>query len=378
MSRDFDVVLYGATGFTGRQTVKYFKQNAPPDVRWAVAGRNRAKLEALDAGVPVIAADSRDTKAIDAMVERTRVVLTTAGPFAKYGTPIVDACVRFQTHYCDITGETAWVRMLIDRYHAKAASDGTRIVPFCGFDSIPSDLGAMLISRALGPETAEVKAFYKMRGGLNGGTFASAINMIESGQQKAVRDLFLLSPGVTRSPSELERDPRAAAFDADLETWTAPFIMGAINTRVVRRTCQIAGADFAYQEYTNAGTKMAARMIAGGGSFFESMLASAAMRGILKKLAPAPGEGPTEKTMDGGFFRCDLFGRAADGRTARGVVSSQGDPGNRVTVRCLCESALALAFDELPPLAGVLTPSTAMGDALLARLRARGMTFEVS
>lgn len=378
MTREFDVILYGATGFTGRQTVAYFKKHAPPDLRWAVAGRNRAKLEALDAGVPVIAADSSDTEAIDAMAGRARVVLTTAGPFALYGTALVDACVRFKTHYADITGETSWARMLIDRYHAKAEAEGTRIVPFCGFDSIPSDIGAMLISRALGPETSEVKAFFKMRGGLNGGTFASAVNLFESGQQAIVRDLFLLSPGVTRPPRDLERDPRSAAFDPDLQTWTAPFVMGSINTRVVRRSCQIFGAEFAYQEYTNAGSHFAASLIANGGGLFEKAIASRAMRGLLKKLAPAPGEGPSEKTMDSGWFRCDLIGRAKDGRTARGVIEAQGDPGNRVTVKCLCESALSLARDKLPERAGVLTPSTAMGDALVERLRARGMTLEAS
>lgn len=376
MTRDHDVILYGATGFTGRQTVAYFKKYAPAGLRWAVAGRNRAKLEALDARVPVIAADSSDVQAIDAMVASARVVLNTAGPFALYGTAIVDACVRLGTHYADITGETPWVRMLIDRHHEKASAEGTRIVPFCGFDSIPSDIGAMLISRALGPETSEVKAFFKMRGGLNGGTFASAVNLFESGQQDKVSDLFLLSPGITRAPRELERDPASAAFDADLQTWTAPFIMGAINTRVVRRSCQILGLDFAYQEYTNAGGHFAASILAGGGSFFEKAMRSTGLRQILKKISPAPGQGPSEKTMDGGWFRCDLFGRARDGRTVRGVISDQGDPGNRVTVKCLCESALALALDPLPDRAGVLTPSTAMGDALIARLRGRGMKLE--
>ncbi|HVO97055.1 MAG TPA: saccharopine dehydrogenase NADP-binding domain-containing protein [Bryobacteraceae bacterium] len=376
MTRDFDVILYGATGFTGRQTVAYFKKHAPPDLHWAIAGRNRAKLEALNAGVPVIAADSTDTAAIDTMAGRTRVVLNTAGPFARYGGAIVDACVRFGTHYADITGETAWVRGLIDRYHAKAEAEGTRIVPFCGFDSIPSDIGAMLISRALGPETSEVKAFFKMKGGLNGGTFASAVNLFESGQQMVVRDLFLLSPGITRPPRDLERDPASALFDQDLQGWIAPFVMGSINTRVVRRSCQILGADFAYQEYTNAGSHFAASLVSSGSAFFEKALASATMRGFLKKLAPAPGQGPSEKTMNSGWFRCDLFGRASDGRTARGVISDQGDPGNRVTVKCLCESAMCLAIEKLPERAGVLTPSTALGDALVARLRARGMTLE--
>src|SRR5208282_287829 len=141
---------------------------------------------------------------IDTLVSRTRVLLNTAGPFALYGTGFVDACVRFGTHYVDITGETHWVRTLIDRYHEKAAAEGTRIVPFCGFDSIPSDLGAMLIAQALGPDTSEVKAFYQMKGGFNGGTLATALNTFESGADKAVGDPFLLSPAAARPPRDLE------------------------------------------------------------------------------------------------------------------------------------------------------------------------------
>lgn len=376
-AREFDVVLYGATGFTGRQTVAYFRKFAPAGLRWAIAGRGKSKLEALDAQVPVIVADSTDTRAVDAMVARTRVILSTAGPFALYGTPIVDGCVRFQTHYADITGETPWVRMLIDKYHDKAAEEGTRIVPFCGFDSIPSDIGAMLIARTLGRETSEVKAFFQMRGGLNGGTLASAMNLYESGQQSVTRDPFLLSPGITRAPRGLEIDPRGAAYDPDIQAWTAPFIMGAINTRVVRRSCQIFGADFAYQEYTKSKSRFAASTISSIGAVFERAMHNSTMRAVLRKISPSPGEGPSEQTMDGGWFKCALYGRTADGRTASGMIRDNGDPGNRVTVKCLCESALALALDSLPERAGVLTPSTAIGDALVSRLRARGMTLTV-
>jgi short subunit dehydrogenase-like uncharacterized protein len=223
-----------------------------------------------------------------------------------------------------------------------------------------------------------VKAFFKLKGGLNGGTFATAMNLYESGQESVVRDPFLLSPGIGRAPRALERDPTGASFDADLQTWTAPFFMGSINTRVVRRSCEILGVDFAYQEYTNAGGHFAASAMANVGGVFEKMMASASMRGWLKKLAPAPGQGPSEKVMESGWFRCDFFGRAKDGRTAKGVIKDQGDPGNRVTVKCLCESALALALDPLPERAGVLTPSTAMGAALVKRLRARGMTLDAA
>jgi short subunit dehydrogenase-like uncharacterized protein len=381
MPRDLDIILYGATGFTGRQTVKYFQQHAPTNLKWAIAGRNQSRLEALNANVPILTAEASDQPAIDAIVERTRVLLTTAGPFAIYGTGFVDACVRFHTHYVDITGETHWVRKLIDRYHEKAAADGTRIIPCCGFDSVPSDLGAMLIAQSLGPDTREVKAFFKMKGGLNGGTFASMMHMYESSANKAMADPFLLSPSITRAPRDLEIDPTRETYDTDVKAWTAPFLMSQINTRVVRRSCAIRGQDFAYQEYTKFDGSMAgplALITTAGGSLFGHAMEYPTMRRVLRTVSPAPGQGPSEHTMDTGWFRCEFLGKASNGRTAQAVVADQGDPGNRVTVKCLCESALALAQDELPNRAGVLTPSTGLGEALVTRLKARGMTLTAS
>ena len=296
--REFDVVLYGATGFTGRQTVRYFAQFAPPDLKWAIAGRNLNKLRALKADVPVMVADSSDQNAIDTMVKQTRVLLTTAGPFAIYGTGIVDACVRFGTHYCDITGETPWVRGLIDRYQDKAVAEGTRLIPFSGFDSVPSDLGAMLIAGVLGPRTATVKASFRIAGGLNGGTLASALNMAETGADKLMHDPFLLSPGIQRPLKAVERDPAAAAFDADTKTWLAPFVMSPINTRVVRRSCQIRGFDFAYQEYLKLEGTMAGPMavgLAAGNTLLEAGLRFSPFRQFLRLVAPAPGTVPARK-----------------------------------------------------------------------------------
>jgi len=379
--REFDVVLYGATGFTGRQTVRYFTKFAPPGLKWAIAGRNLGKLQALDAGVCAIVADSSDQTAIDNMVKRTRVLLTNAGPFALYGTGIVDACIRFRTHYCDITGETPWVRTLIDKYQDQAAAEGTRLIPFSGFDSVPSDLGAMLIGEALGTQTGKIRAYFQLTGGLNGGTLASALNMAESGTDRLARDPFLLSPKMQRPLRDFECDPAAAAFDKDTQTWTAPFVMSPINTRVVRRSCQIRGLDFAYQEYLKMEGPMAGPLavgIATGSALLEAALHFSPFRQFLRMVAPAPGTGPSEKTMDGGWFRCEFVGHADDGRTARALIADQGDPGNRVTVKCLCESAFALALDELPARAGFLTPSTGLGDALVKRLRHRGMELSVS
>ena len=390
--RNYDLVLYGASGFTGRQTVEYCKQHAPPGLRWAIAGRNRAKLASVNsAGVDVLIADSQDEAALDVLAAGTRVVASTAGPFGLYGTRLVDACVRRRTHYCDITGETPWIRGLIDRHHDRAVADGTRIVPSCGFDSIPSDFGAWLtasyIRDALRSECASMSAYFKMGGGINGGTLASFYHLMETGQIAAVRDPYLLNPDRS-APTAAQRlrnaDPSGIHFDADRKRWVTSFVMGAINTRVVRRTQALLGTQFDYQEYSSFKKPSAARMAAVGGRVFESLLRSRIGRRMLKPLLPAPGDGPSEKVMDGGFFECIFIGTANSGAKVRGILQGQGDPGNRITVKCLCEAAFVLVMTDDPArraaagAGGVLTPVTALGDNLLPRLAAAGIIFKIA
>lgn len=405
-NRKYDVILYGASGFTGRQTVQYFTRNVKPgELRWAIAGRNPQQLAAARqqagdaaAGIDIIVADARDQKAIDAMVSQTRILLNTAGPFSLYGSGIVDACVRLKTHYVDITGETPWVRDLIDRHHQQAAADGTRIIPCCGFDSIPADLGAYLVVRHMQKEMKvdcrQVKGYYQISGGLNGGTFASALNLNQSGNAGRMREMFLLNPPAEHSPEQKKNnyDPRSAQFDPDIGAWSVPFFMGLTNSRIVRRSAALFeqsqtsyGPDFGYQEFQKfkgsmAGLRSRGLLLALG--VFQLTMSSSLGRGFLKALAPSPGHGPSEATMDNGFFKCELVGIAVDGRKVRGVISDKGDPGNRATVKFLCESALALAldFDRLPgspKLGGILTPATALGDVLAERLRKAGMKVEV-
>ena len=403
-ARDYDVVLYGATGFTGRQTVEYFARHAPAGLRWAVAARNRESLEKLREaiGAPtrdedVIVADSRDPATIDGFVARSRVVLSTAGPFALYGTPVVDACVRFGTAYVDITGETAWVRDLIERYHARAAAERTRIIPCCGFDSVPSDIGALLMVRQMasrGMPCTEVRAYYRMRGGLNGGTVASALNMVRN-PAKGVSDPFLLAPEQTpRSPRQIKRsrDMTRPRYDRELGAWTGPFVMAPTNARVVRRSAALHaawgapyGEDFVYQESQTykppyAGAKAHAVTAALG--LFLVGLRVPVTRQLIARMLPKPGTGPSVATMDQGWFRCELLGLAADGRSMRGLIRNQGDPGNRSTVKFVCESALALALesDRLPggpDRGGVLTPATGLGEVLVERLRNAGVAIEI-
>jgi short subunit dehydrogenase-like uncharacterized protein len=204
------------------------------------------------------------------------------------------------------------------------------------------------------------------------------MNMYESGADKSMDDPFLLSPSVTRPPRPQERDPQGSFLDPDLKASVAPFLMGRINTRVVRRSCALLGIDFAYQEYTKLGDPLSAFVMAAAGGMVSGAMHYAPVRNFVKTLSPKPGEGPSVETMDNGWFRCELIGKTPSGRVAQATISDKGDPGNRVTVKCLCESAFALALDDLPARAGVLTPSSGMGDALVTRLRARGMTLAAS
>ncbi len=398
--RNYDVVLYGASGFTGRQTVQYFAEHAPEDLRWAMAGRNRQKLEKLKSqigcGADILVADALEQDQVDEIATQARIILSTAGPFALYGQTLVDACVRFQTHYVDITGETAWVRSLIEHYHDQAAAQGTRIIPCCGFDSVPSDLGTYLMVRHLqqkGLACNGVRAYFEAAGGFNGGTLASAFNLIDSGQWQQVSDLFLLNPAGTRSvvEQEVERDPKQPQYDQNIGAWVAPFFMGPVNTRVVRRSSalyaqwqQAYGSHFTYQEYLKfsgllAGAKATAATV--GLGFFFSLMQQSWLRKQLQSYLPQPGEGPSTQTMDQGWFRCWVLGFGEDGSCVQGQIYNQGDPGNRSTVKFLCESAFALAlnFDQLPggpQRGGILTPATGLGDVLVERLRQAGTVLE--
>ncbi|HET9986083.1 MAG TPA: saccharopine dehydrogenase NADP-binding domain-containing protein [Longimicrobiales bacterium] len=404
-AREFDVALYGASGFTGRQTVAYFARHAPAGLRWAIAGRNRAKLEAVRAEVggraaaaPVLVAEGHDQPALDDIASRSRVVLSTAGPFAVYGTPLVDACVRFGTQYVDISGETAWVRGLIDRYHARAAAEGTRIVPCCGFDSVPSDIGTLLLARhvqaALGAPCAEVRAYFQLYGGLNGGTIATSLTMAESESARLMDEPFLLDPPHPRPHWQVERsrDVTSPRREPELGAWVGPFLMAPTNTRVVRRSAALFagwgepyGPDFVYQEFQKYDPPLApakAAAMTALVALIRSALRSPLARRLAAPLLPKPGTGPSPRVLERGWFTCELWGTAPDGRRARAFIRQQGDPSNRATVLFLCESALALAVDgeALPggrARGGVLTPATALGDVLAERLRRAGVEIEV-
>lgn len=402
MSARYDVVLYGATGFTGRQTAAWFAAHAGPEIRWAIAGRRREALDALSAslgGAPsgVVVADSQDAPALDALCRQARVVLSTAGPYALHGDLLMDAAVRNGTDTVDITGETPWVARLIARLHAPAAARGVRIVNFCGFDSVPSDLGTRMMVqhlRSRGSQTRSVKAAFLAKGGFNGTTLESMLYLLEHDAPEILHDPLLLNPPEARDPAlaEASRDLTDSHFDEDFQRQVAPFFMAPVNTRVVRRSAALCagwgepyGAGFVYNEAMSLGStlpRLAGWAVAQALPLTEALGRRSWGRALIRAAGPGAGQGPSEAIMDSGFFRVQLVAEAEDGQKFFGRVSAQGDPGNRATVQMACEAALALAGprDALPggpERGGVLTPATALGEVLLERLRAGGMTFEV-
>lgn len=409
-SRTHDVVLFGATGFTGALVAEYLaKQYGESDVRIALAGRDRAKLERVRQDVaelsaragtwPILVADAKDASALGAIAAATEVVCTTVGPYAKYGAGLVAACVRSGTDYCDLTGEVQFIRAMIDAHQGEAERTGARIVPSCGFDSIPSDLGTWMMHdafRARGGQVREVR-FYagESKGGFSGGTAASMINMFdelerEPALRKVMGDPYALVPKEARGPDR--GDQMTVRFDRELGMWTAPFIMAAINTRVVRRSNYLLGSaygrDFRYSEVMSTGTgpaglARATAITSGLGAFMGVAAVRPLRRQLEKRVLPKPGEGPDRESRERGFFVVRLIAKGTDrdGRdlTLRGRVEGKADPGYGETAKMLGESALCLALDgaKLDAPGGIRTPASTMGSTLLERLRAAGMVFRV-
>jgi short subunit dehydrogenase-like uncharacterized protein len=402
MERDLDVVVYGATGFVGRLTAEHLAAHAPQGVRVGLGGRSRPKLEALRdelgsraAGWPLLVADSQDRAALDELAARTTVVATTVGPYRRYGLPLAEACAAAGTHYADLTGEVLFLRELIDRCDAPARASGARIVPTCGFDSIPSDLGVWLLHEAAGaPLRTATLVVTGAKGGASGGTIASMKGMVDEARsdgraRKLLLDPYSLSPDRAAEPDlGPQRDGFAPEHDEALGGWVAPFVMGSVNTRVVRRSNALLGhaygRELRYREVVRTGRGIKGRaaataMTAGLGAAVAGF-AFPVSRFVLDRVLPKPGEGPSEEARRNGFFRIEVHGETEDGRHVQVRVAAQGDPGYAATAVMLGEAALCLALDDgrLPEAAGVLTPATAMGGALVDRLRAAGQTYEVA
>ncbi|HVV87725.1 MAG TPA: saccharopine dehydrogenase NADP-binding domain-containing protein [Kofleriaceae bacterium] len=391
--RELDVVLFGATGFTGKLVADYL-QRAGQGVRWAVAGRSKEKLEALGLGVPVIVADALDARAMADVARRAAVVCTTAGPYAKLGSELVAACAANGTHYCDLAGEVQWMRRMIDAHHERAKASGARIVHTCGFDSIPSDLGTWALQQemlaAFGVPARSVTAYFgPVRGAASGGTVASGIETAqEAAADRTVRRVlanpYALDPDPD-APRPRVHDERAIGWDPALRVFTFPFLMAGINTRVVRRAHALAGFpwgdDFVYREVMSAPATArglaTAAAITGGLAGMAFALKHPRLRAAFARRAPKPGEGPSATARERGRWRVRLVGEAGHHRLVYVAGDAHGDPGYASTAKMLGEAALCLALDPLTSPAGVTTPSVAMGRALVDRLRRAGLTWEV-
>ncbi len=406
MSREFDLVLFGATGFTGALVAEALARRKGAGLSWALAGRSAQKLAAVRSDItgienslaelPLLIADAGDEAALRSIAARSEVVITTVGPYAKFGLPLAKACATEGTDYCDLTGEVPFVRDVIDTCQGAAERSGARIVPCCGFDSIPSDLGVFLLHEHFaktGRSLTRAKMVVgKTKGGFSGGTAASMLNLMELGgrdreARRLMADPYALIPDRTNDRGPDRGDKIGVEFDRDAKSWTGPFVMAAVNTRVVRRTNAVLGhpygRDFRYAEVMGlgsgpAGFARSAGLTAGLGAFVGVASAGRLGRSLLSKVLPKPGEGPPREAREAGFFRIRVFGWAGGDRPeAVCHVWGTSDPGYGETAKMLTETAILLSETRGPGKGGVWTPASALGSELAVRLRAQGMRWDV-
>ena len=392
MQKDIDIIIYGATGFTGKLCVKYF-QSLDTTVTWAIAGRNLTKLEKVaeenQTKVEILIADSDDEKALDNLTSRARVILSTTGPFHRYGSKLVASCIKNHTHYVDITGENFWVKGLIEKHHKEASAKGIRIIPSCGFDSIPSDLGTFFAAKALSQPIKRIESFHSYQGGASGGTLETMFSMGELDLGDDLTDPFLLNPedSYSNKQKQLSSDRIGIAKKPEINAWSGPFIMATANTRVVRRTEALLalrqesyGTDFTYQEHAFHKSWFSAVK-----SLLLTGLSVLVLLSPLKRLAkpflPKPGEGPSESVQENGWFDCKYIVETEEGIKKVFNMSGKGDPGYKVTSKLVSECALCLIEnqDTLPggnEYGGVLTSASGLGDPLIARLKDVGISFQ--
>ena len=389
MNKKFDIIVYGATGFTGSLCVKYLKENYS-GLRWAVAGRNKEKLSLLcqETGVDsqVFVAEANDSSALDSITKKTKVVLSTAGPFHRYGSKMVASCVKNSTHYVDITGENFWVKQMIDQHHLEAKKKGTRIIPSCGYDSVPSDLGCFFSASSFGKEISSIHSFHTMKGEASGGTIET---MFSSRPQAGAFGRFALNPelSVSSKQKELTTDRVSVEKNSTIKAWTGPFIMAMANTRVVRRGAALLeelgegyGKDFVYKEHAYYSSAKTAYITTGLLALVGLVIATPLNR-LVRPFLKKPGQGPNQKAMDSGFFKCTFVVKGKNGEEKIYGLRGSGDPGYKVTSKLVCESAISLLGDGSllpggPSWGGILTPSSGLGNVLVGRLKKAGIIFE--
>ena len=385
--KEFDVIVFGATGFTGRLVAEYLQKQYGSDVRWAMAGRSADKLSAVrdemgvDKSVALITADSSDAASLKSLAERTKVVLTTVGPYQLYGMPLIEACVNAGTDYVDLCGEPAWMRDVIEAQSEPAAKSGARIVLSCGFDSVPFDMGVYFLQEAArdkfgAPCPAVRGRVRKMKGTFSGGTAASFKETMKRAAAEPhiigwLKDPFSLVPGYVGPDQPTGHKP---IYEDDLGSWSAPFIMAAINTKNVQRSNALLdfayGKNFTYDEM----------LMTGPGEKGEAAAHFVAKDDSMSKNPPKPGEGPSKEERETGFYDVMFVGDTIDGNRIIAGVTGDKDPGYGSTSKMITECALCLALDidHAETGGGVYTTAPAMGMALIHRLtKNAGLTFTI-
>ena len=390
MEKKYEIIVYGATGFTGQICCKYLRDNYS-DLVWAIAGRNGDKLEQIKSdfslNCDVVVADGGDIDSLRALTSQTKVVLSTAGPFARYGSLLVQACVENGAHYTDITGENHWVRGLIDKHHAEAASKGIRIIPSCGYDSIPSDIGAFFTISQFDKPVSRVDVYHQAQGGASGGTIETIFTM--DGLTKEMRDPFVLNPEETVSEEQRQKSKDGFIIEQveGIEGWSGIGMMAVANTRVVRRSAALMeqnqrsyGTNFTFGEHGLFSTKGMARL-ASYGSIFAFIVIATPLKKLVRRFLLKPGQGPSQETQDQGWFRATFVAYSEDNERKICSMFGSGDPGYKSTGKMVCESALALArSDNLPggnEYGGVLTSAVGLGNVLIDRLKSAEIEFKV-
>jgi short subunit dehydrogenase-like uncharacterized protein len=405
-AKPLDVIVFGATSFVGKLLCAYLASHfSPAQLRWGAAGRSIEKLKQVHlspdpgaAEIPLIIADAADEAALAAMCAKARVIVSTVGPYALYGEPLVKVCARSGTHYCDLTGEVQWIRRMLDRYEATAIRTGSCIVNCCGFDSIPSDLGVHFLQRCaierFGQYCAHIKMRVKaIRGGASGGTIASLMNVAKEASadpalRRELKNPYLLCPR-DHWPDTRQQSLSRPQYDEDFASWLAPFVMAGINTRVVHRSNALLnyayGQDFRYDEAMLVGSgsrgRIKANVIAAALGGFAAMTVIPPARWFLNRFVlPAPGEGPSPDSQKKGFYDLRLLGILRDGRILRAKVMGDADPGYGSTSKMLGQVAACLAYSagQEERKGGFWTPATLLGDRLIGALQAHaGLKFEL-
>ena len=396
-TQQLDLIIWGATGFTGQLVSEYInKKYSNTALKWGIAGRNKEKASVIAkrlniAKDRVFIADCNNIESLIKLTSKTKVICTTVGPYAKLGTNLIDACIKTNTNYCDITGETQWIRKMIDKYHSKAKENKIKIINSCGFDSIPSDMGVFYSQKKLFEKTGEYANKINMRvagakGGISGGTYNSLSNVLEEARidkevRKTLTNPYGLNPIDKQNGSD-KGDLESVIFDKVSNSWIAPFVMAGINTKIVRRSHALIdfkyGSDFSYDEATLSG-KGVLGQVKGYLSLIPIFLATrkkgSFIKNIVDYILPKSGEGPSESTRISGYYNLRFY-LTQQNKIYLSKVIGDMDPGYGSTSKMLAESAVCLALDKTPETYGILTPSVALGNPLLKRLQENaGLTF---